>query len=132
MTGREFLVLAERLAATDGIAESRSAISRAYYGAFHTAVGFALPRPESFCRPARKPTKKLRFCLLQSGVPTGKEAGEKIEIPARERNQADYELRQTRSERPSFAKRQVAVAMEIAACSEPVRYRASGLERFPT
>ncbi len=117
MTGNEFIGLAERLAVSGGPAECRSAVSRAYYGAFHTALnllggaGILLP-------PGPEAHQKLRFCLLQSGIPAGTEAGEKIETLRRERNQADYELRQTRSERAALARRQVMVAGEIVACVE--------------
>ena len=37
MTGKEFIVLAKKLAEEAGPAECRSAVSRAYYGAFHAA-----------------------------------------------------------------------------------------------
>ena len=92
-------------------------MSRAYYGAFHTALnllgcaGILLP-------PGPEAHQKLRFCLLQSGISTGTEAGEKIESLRRERNQADYDLRQNRSERNVFARRQVMVGREIVACLE--------------
>ena len=43
MTGKEFIVLAERLAAEAGPAECRSAVSRAYYGAFHAALAGVPP-----------------------------------------------------------------------------------------
>jgi uncharacterized protein (UPF0332 family) len=37
MTGRDFIACAERLAQNSAEAELRSAVSRAYYGAFHEA-----------------------------------------------------------------------------------------------
>src|SRR5918912_522186 len=52
MTGREFLPLAARLAAGGTEPEWRSAVSRAYYAAFHVArelftdLGFTVPRAE--------------------------------------------------------------------------------------
>jgi hypothetical protein len=71
--------------------------------------------PESFFRPVRKPTRNCdsAFCNLE--FQQARRPAKKIESLRRERNQADYELRQPRCERPSFAKRQVLVARGIAA-----------------
>ncbi len=112
MTGKEFIVLATKLAAEAGPAECRSAVSRAYYGAFHAAVAL-LARAGILLPPGPEAHQKVRFCLLQSGELPGTEAGEKLESLRRDRNFADYDLRQSRSETSHFARRQVQVALEI-------------------
>ena len=40
MTGNEFIILAGKLATSADEASLRSAVSRAYYGAFHLAIQF--------------------------------------------------------------------------------------------
>ena len=116
MTGNDFIVLAEKLAGVGGFAECRSAVSRAYYGAFHSALDL-LASAGIFFPPGPESHQKLRFCLLESGVLQAIEAGEKLESLRRERNRADYDLRQTRSEKVEFARRQVIIAAEITVCA---------------
>jgi len=117
MTGKQFIVLAKKLAAEVGPAECRSAVSRAYYGAFHVALAL-LARTGILLPPGPEAHQKLRFCLLQSGEIPGAEAGEKLESLRRDRNLADYDLRQSRSEASNFARRQVQIALEILNCVE--------------
>jgi len=117
MTGNEFIVLAKKLAEEVSPAECRSAVSRAYYGAFHAALAL-LSRTGILLPPAPEAHQKLRFCLLQSGEFPGTEAGEKLESLRRDRNLADYDLHQSRSETSQFARRQVQVALEILNCLE--------------
>ena len=117
MTGKEFIILANKLAEEVGPAECRSSVSRAYYGAFHAALAL-LARTGILLPPGPEAHQKLRFCLLQSGELSGIEAGEKLESLRRERNSADYDLRQFRSENSQFARRQVQVALEILNCVE--------------
>ena len=117
MTGKEFVVLAKKLAEEIGPAECRSAVSRAYYGAFHAALAI-LARTGILLPPGPEAHQKVRFCLLQSGAIPGTEAGEKLESLRRDRNLADYDLRQSRSEASHFAQRQVQVALEILNCME--------------
>jgi len=117
MTGKEFIVLATKLAAETGPAECRSAVSRAYYGAFHAALAL-LARTGILLPPGPEAHQKVRFCLLQSGEIPGTEAGEKLESLRRERNLADYDLRQSRSETSQLARRQVRVGLEIMNCVE--------------
>jgi uncharacterized protein (UPF0332 family) len=112
MKSTAFLSLAERLAKGTSPEEYRSAVSRAYYGAFHVAmelllrVGIRLPAsPEAH--------QKLRFCLLQCGELAGVEAGEKLESLRKQRNYADYDLGHARSDKQENALFQVDVAREI-------------------
>jgi uncharacterized protein (UPF0332 family) len=91
MTGRDFLVLANRLAAASTEAEWRSAVSRAYYGAFHearqllTELGFTVPRDD-------RAHKYLSFRLSNAGNPLARLAGSELDILRGDRNAADYDL----------------------------------------
>jgi uncharacterized protein (UPF0332 family) len=95
MNARDFLDLAMRLSNEDSEADLRTSVSRAYYGAFHTAVqllaelGVSLPAgPESH--------QKVRFCLMESGEPLGVAAGTQLHELRTARNRADYDLVDTR------------------------------------
>ena len=91
MTPSDFLDLASRLVVSGTEAAFRTAVSRAYYGAFHSAallikeMGVSLPiGPESH--------QKVRYCLMESGEKPGLQAGESLQILRKHRNQADYDL----------------------------------------
>ena len=91
MAPTDFLELAARLMADGTEAAYRTAVSRAYYGAFHAAVmlikemGVSLPiGPESH--------QKVRYCLMESGEAAGVQAGDSLQILRQDRNRADYDL----------------------------------------
>jgi uncharacterized protein (UPF0332 family) len=92
MTGREFLLLAKQLAGAGTEAEWRSAISRAYYAAFHVArelledLRFAVPR-------ADRAHIYLSRRLANSGHPQTQQAGTDLNALRGDRNHADYDLR---------------------------------------
>jgi len=91
MTGREFLTVANRLAGAGTEAEWRSAISRAYYAAFHAArelmedLRFAVPRAD---RAHAYLSRRLANC----GHPQTQQAGMDLNALRGDRNQADYDL----------------------------------------
>ena len=91
MTGRDFVVCAERFAQSSVEAELRSAVSRAYYGAFHEArtllrdSGVMLPRTEQV-------HTKVVYCLQDCGEANAAEAGQQLEVLKTQRKIADYEL----------------------------------------
>ena len=60
MTGKEFIVLAKKLAEEVGAAECRSAVSRAYYGAFHAALAL-LARTGVLLPPAPECIRRSDF-----------------------------------------------------------------------
>ena len=87
----DFLDLAEHLLSHGTEAALRTAVSRAYYGAFHRAVlliremGVALPiGPESH--------QKVRFCLMEAGDASSLYAGDMLQSLRQDRNVADYDL----------------------------------------
>src|SRR5205823_8093654 len=74
MTGRDFLAVAIRLAAGAEEGDWRSAVSRAYYAAFHMArshltdLGFSVPREE-------RAHKYLSYRLMNAPVGNAVRAG---------------------------------------------------------
>ena len=90
MSWRDFLALATRLAGGTTEAEGRSAVSRAYYAAFHVArqlfadLGFAVPR-------ADRAHQYLTFRLANCGDSVVEQAGRDLETLRRLRNRADYD-----------------------------------------
>jgi uncharacterized protein (UPF0332 family) len=93
MNGRDFLPVARMLAAGSGEAELRSAVSRAYYAAFHAArdlldsLRFAVPRAD---RAHEYLYRRLNNCGLGLIVT----AGRTLHSLRTRRNHADYEVGQ--------------------------------------
>jgi uncharacterized protein (UPF0332 family) len=91
MNGRDFLPVPRSLAAARGEAEARSAVSRAYYAAFHAvrdvlkALGFVVPRAD---RAHEYLYRRLNNC----GVAPITNAGRMLHALRRLRNQADYDV----------------------------------------
>src|SRR5438445_3393042 len=94
MNGRDFLTLASKLLAETTEAAWRSAVSRAYYAAFHEArqllrdLGFVVPR-------ADQAHAYLWLRLSNCGDPQVRLAGSDLNRLRRERNRADYDIDQT-------------------------------------
>jgi len=123
MKGRDFLTLANTLASGTTEAEWRSAVSRAYYAAFHVArelfesLGFQVPRSE---RAHNYLTIRLQNC----GVAQVQSAGRNLDQLRGDRNFADYEVRKPFWHKNSAAQVQSAVlVIQIldAAKNEPTR-----------
>ncbi|HEY1860960.1 MAG TPA: HEPN domain-containing protein [Gemmataceae bacterium] len=89
--GRDFLTLADSLLAGGTEAEWRTAVSRAYYAAFHVArelmldLGFAVPRGD-------RAHGYLWLRLSNSGDASIQIAGHRLKDVRGERNRADYDL----------------------------------------
>jgi uncharacterized protein (UPF0332 family) len=107
MNWREFVQLATRLATATTEAEWRTAVSRAYYAAFHVArqlfsdLQFAVPR-------ADRAHQYLVFRLSNSGESVVEQAGRDLETLRRLRNRADYD------ETPAVTQPQAVAAAQIA------------------
>jgi uncharacterized protein (UPF0332 family) len=92
MTGRDFLVLAQALCAQASEAAWRTAVSRAYYAAFHVArelfegLGFIVPHAD---RAHAYLWRRLTHC----GDPRVQRAGSDLNTLRGERNRADYDFR---------------------------------------
>jgi uncharacterized protein (UPF0332 family) len=116
MDPRDFISLALRLTTSQNKADLRSAVSRAYYGAFHVArqllidVGLRWPRKESY---AAEIHVKVRHCLSQSANLDAMFAGDQLWSLRDLRNQADYELDSIKFKSSAQVVPLVRVAMEI-------------------
>jgi hypothetical protein len=91
MDARAFLDVADDWSVGTREAEWRSAVSRAYYSAFHVAIGlfrlagFAVPRGE-------QAHGYVWLRLANAGHPDVMAAGESLNELRRDRNRADYDL----------------------------------------
>lgn len=91
MNGRDFLPVARSLAAGGGEAERRSAVSRAYYAAFHATrdlfkrLGFVVPRAD---RAHEYLYRRLNNCGVGSAV----DAGRTLHALRSLRHKADYDV----------------------------------------
>jgi uncharacterized protein (UPF0332 family) len=94
ISGRDFLALAQTWIKRTTEAEWRSAVSRAYYAAFHVArqfmedLGFLVPRGD-------QAHAYLWLRLSNSGDVQLQIAGSDLSILRRDRNRSDYEVKVT-------------------------------------
>jgi uncharacterized protein (UPF0332 family) len=125
MNWRDFLALANRLAAGTTEADWRSAVSRAYYATFHDArhllanLHFTVPR-------ADRAHQYLVYRLSNCGEATGEQAGRDLETLRRLRNRADYDEAPAVTQPPAIAAVRLAdgiVRALDAAGQEPARTR---------
>jgi uncharacterized protein (UPF0332 family) len=123
MNPRDFLILAQALAGQTTEAAWRSAISRAYYAAFHVArtllasLRFVVPR-------ADRAHAYLWLRLHNCGDPQVSQAGADLNALRGDRNEADYDLQSAIA--PAFAQAQVQVAQQVvqtldAVAADPAR-----------
>jgi uncharacterized protein (UPF0332 family) len=112
MTGDEFIVLAGKLAADprSGAASYRTAVSRAYYGAYHLAK--ALLKNELDYDPGA-PHGETWTWLARTGDQRAEEASSVLSSLYSNRRRADYELDDPKNETPAFAKFCVEMAADI-------------------
>ena len=112
MTGRGFVACAERLSQSSDEADLRSAVSRAYYGAFHqvrallSVCGVQVPKTEQV-------HVKMEFCLRGCGDPIAAHAGQQLERLRARRKAADYDLDDTRYITASAVQSEIRRALEI-------------------
>jgi uncharacterized protein (UPF0332 family) len=107
MNWRDFLSLAGRSAGNATEADWRTAVSRAYYAAFHVArqlltdLNFTVPR-------ADRAHQYLVFRLSNCGESAVEQAGRDLETLRRLRNRADYD------DAPAVTQPQAAAAVRLA------------------
>jgi len=92
MRSVEFLALASELLAAGGEPRHRTAVGRAYYGAFHFAME-SMRAAGVFLPDTAEAHRKIQLCLQESNVDAAKRAGDKLELLRSQRNRADYDLR---------------------------------------
>ena len=120
MTGRDFVACAEQFARGPTEAVLRSAVSRAYYGAFHEALallhacGVWLPKTEQI-------HVKVGHCLLDCGTPDAAEAGRELEILRSKRKVADYDLNDDRFMASRAVRLEIARARRILTAVDQLR-----------
>lgn len=106
MDPREFISLAIRLSNSRRESDLRTAVSRAYYGAYHVACellegsGIVFSGKELHGAEVHR---KVRFCLRESGSHDAAKVGEKLGSLRDERNQADYDLKLRKFDAPTVA-----------------------------
>jgi uncharacterized protein (UPF0332 family) len=110
MNGRDFLPVARILATQATEAAWRSALSRAYYAAFHVArelmetLGFAVPKADAA-------HKHMAWRLSNCGDAQVEDMGRKLDILRGDRNSADYDLRHAVPQ--ALAQQRITVAEQI-------------------
>lgn len=97
MIGRDFLTVAQALSAGPTEAEWRSAISRAYYAAFHTAREF-LTRLRFRVPAGEQAHAYLWLRLSNTGDPKADAIGRLLRDLRGRRNNADYDLGRPRTQ----------------------------------
>ena len=125
MTGRGFMACAEQFA--EGLTEAvlRSAVSRAYYGAFHEALallhacGVWLPRTEQV-------HVKVGYCLRDCGDPDTAMAGQQLDVLRSRRRIADYDLDDNRFAASSAVSREILKARQVLETFDQCRTKATG------
>lgn len=99
MNPTDFISLAVRLSGSRQEADLRTAVSRAYYGAFHAArelleqCGVGFPAKELFGADV---DTKVRFCLANTGDADASLIANKLSDLRSQRNFADYDLKSDR------------------------------------
>ncbi len=107
MNGRDFLLVAARLAAETTEGDWRTAVSRAYYAAFHVIrhslsdLKFTVPRTD-------RAHQYLVYRLSNSGEAVVEQAGRDLDTLRRLRNRADYD------EIPTLTQPQAVAAVQLA------------------
>ncbi|HVC94954.1 MAG TPA: HEPN domain-containing protein [Pirellulales bacterium] len=109
----EFIEVAEQLLDDGNEPRLRSAVSRAYYGAFHAArrflqdCGVQVPKSDVH--------DKLRWCLQESGSSELETCSRRLDTLRAERNKADYDLGDPKFKKLSPTRLQVRESRVIVA-----------------
>ncbi|WP_425615543.1 HEPN domain-containing protein [Anatilimnocola sp. NA78] len=114
MKADEFLAVAKNLQMGTREAEWRSAVSRAYYAAFHSALTMITSCGVRFGKSSAA-HDKLAMCLQNSGNHEVATAGAKLSSLRAKRNNADYDLQSLAFGSSRVAETQIAIAEEIIA-----------------
>lgn len=112
MKPNEFISVATQLLAGEGEGRFRSAVSRAYYGAFHVAKEFLFDCGVNIGIDALA-HRNVCWCLANSGEPVMVDISRLLEALRKERNDADYKLSSQRFVQRGPAKAEVERAKKI-------------------
>lgn len=116
MDPSDFISLAIRLSNSSNEADLRSAVSRAYYGAFHLASRFLADCGVRFAKKdlyAAEVHRKVRYCLSESSNADAIVISGRLRLLRDQRNEADYTLDSTKFKKASNAAAMIRVAQEI-------------------
>ena len=131
MTGDDLIALAGSLAASTGLggaeARYRSAVSRAYYGAYHLAVAL-LAECGASIRTSAYGHNDVYVCLWESGYDPARQAARHLSQLRTERNRADYRLDDYRFRVPANAMQAVEMAYDVKRCLEACRNDPAALD----
>jgi uncharacterized protein (UPF0332 family) len=112
----EFISVALRLATSQREADRRTAVGRAYYGAFHVARGFLVDCGLYFSPKemfGAEIHRKIQYCLRQSANLSAVRAGNRLSTLRNQRNAADYDLESKAFGTTAAVLRMVRVAPDI-------------------
>jgi hypothetical protein len=110
---RDFLAQAEQLLTGGSEVDRRSAVSRAYYAAYHLARILVSEKCGVVLSKTADSHQTLQRCLMNSQHAQLRAAGSRLESLRAERNLADYNLTDARFAIPDAAKFDVEMAREI-------------------
>jgi len=124
MTGDDFLLFASQLLAAGNASEAacRTAISRAYYGAFHLARAFLSDLGVRLGKDHGEIWRRLG----SSGIVPAKQAATMLAVLHENRTVDDYDLNSPKPKNEAFASDNVKRAMDVRALlqmcgQEPIR-----------
>lgn len=123
MKPSEFTFYAAKLASRANLtrAEYRSAISRAYYGVFHSVKEFVEKDLGHSCKAGGSEHRKLQQFLMNCRVDEGVDLGRMLQNLHESRREADYDLDDVASESQSQARlcveRAVATVSALTICA---------------
>lgn len=121
MDPTDFVTLAIKLSSSRREAELRTAVSRAYYGAFHFAArflngcGLSISGKELYGAQVHV---KVRHCLDAAQCDDAALASEKLASLREQRNTADYHLDASGFATPQYAAGMIQIAQQIIDCLE--------------
>jgi uncharacterized protein (UPF0332 family) len=128
MNPEDFIAVARVLATGPNQAHWRSAVSRAYYGAFHVAMRFLASLGITFSKTASA-HEKVAFCLRAANDGALTEAARKLATLREIRNTADYRLDDRSIASTKLAIVQVGRAEEITAAIAPLEQNPHGVRK---
>jgi uncharacterized protein (UPF0332 family) len=124
MTGDDIIFLASQLIAHAQYghagARYRSAVSRAYYGAFHLVLDFLQEFGVDIVKNHNGHVEAYRT-LFQTDHPTAMRAARMLDELRGDRNIADYHLEKPKFDNPKNAIDRVEMAAEISGCLKQCR-----------
>jgi uncharacterized protein (UPF0332 family) len=121
MNGREFLPCAVRLFAGTSAADLRSAVSRAYYAAFHAALDFFGGCGVMFSKNSAQAHTKMPDCLDNTRIPAVIDISTKLRSLRSDRNCADYQMSDAKFEKEENVRHRIEDAEEIIALIDALR-----------